>query len=47
MMEQCVTHVDSNQYLVLDGSVQNVVITTCVPYAIIVKNINYVTDFIE
>ena len=38
MMEQCVIHVVSNQYLEFDGNVQNVLIMTYVLYVTMVIN---------
>lgn len=47
MMAQCVTLAGSNLYLVLDGSVLNAPIMTCVVSVTMVINIIYGTDFTE
>lgn len=46
-MAQCVTLAGSNLYLVLDGSVLNAPIMTCVVSVTMVINIIYGTDFTE
>lgn len=47
MMVRCVIFVGSNLYLVLDGSVLNVLIMICVVFVIMAINIIYGIDFIE